>query len=319
MNNRRGWKIGIIFFVFLFLAGMFLFRGEERDFNYSQDILRSVWVEEDGLVLPYTFVGRKTVADFLKENNLMREGRSDEVSFLQDKLLFGGETLIITRTKKVFLSVGDEEKRELETTRRFASDLIIDVGIPIASDDFILPSPYAPLEENQIIEVVRVMITEELEKKDIAFETRLREDADLGWRIRKITVKGEKGVLEKKYKVISHNGKMVKKTLVSEETVREPVIEEVVQGTYVKVGKKHTGQGTWYAHTGTLAAASPWLPLGSYARVTNKENGKSVIVKINDRGPFGKNRIIDLDKVAFAKIAPIGSGVIDVMVEEVLN
>jgi rare lipoprotein A len=59
--------------------------------------------------------------------------------------------------------------------------------------------------------------------------------------------------------------------------------------------------------------------MGSYARVTNKANGKSVIVQINDRGPFGENRIIDLDKVAFAKIASLGAGVIDVKVEEVMN
>lgn len=87
----------------------------------------------------------------------------------------------------------------------------------------------------------------------------------------------------------------------------------------MKVGKTHTGLGTWYAFTGTLAAASPWLPMGSYARVVNTANGKSVIVKINDRGPFGKNRIIDLDKVAFEEIASIGAGVIEVKVEEVTN
>ena len=59
--------------------------------------------------------------------------------------------------------------------------------------------------------------------------------------------------------------------------------------------------------------------MGSYAKVTNTANGKSVIVQINDRGPFGPGRIIDLDKVAFAKIASIGAGVIGVKVEEVLN
>ncbi|MCX6765464.1 MAG: septal ring lytic transglycosylase RlpA family protein [Candidatus Moranbacteria bacterium] len=93
----------------------------------------------------------------------------------------------------------------------------------------------------------------------------------------------------------------------------------VVQGTYVKVGKSHTGTATWYSFRGGLFAASPWLPIGSYARVTNKENGKQIIVKINDRGPFGDGRIIDLDKVAFAKIAPLGQGVISVKVEEIIN
>jgi rare lipoprotein A len=77
--------------------------------------------------------------------------------------------------------------------------------------------------------------------------------------------------------------------------------------------------GTWYSYTGKRAAASLSLPLGSYARVTNPANGKSVIVVINDRGPYGKGRIIDLDKVAFEEIASLGAGVIDVKVEPVLN
>ncbi|PJA85492.1 MAG: septal ring lytic transglycosylase RlpA family lipoprotein, partial [Candidatus Moranbacteria bacterium CG_4_9_14_3_um_filter_45_14] len=59
--------------------------------------------------------------------------------------------------------------------------------------------------------------------------------------------------------------------------------------------------------------------IGSFVKVTNTENGKSVIVKINDRGPFVPSRIIDLDKVAFAKIASIGAGVIAVRMEEITN
>ena len=98
-----------------------------------------------------------------------------------------------------------------------------------------------------------------------------------------------------------------------------PVNEIRTQGTYVQVGKSSTGAGTWYAFTGTLAAASPWLPLGSYARVTNPDNGKQVIVEINDRGPFGKGRIIDLDKVAFEKISSLGAGIINVKVEPITN
>ena len=71
--------------------------------------------------------------------------------------------------------------------------------------------------------------------------------------------------------------------------------------------------------TGTMSAANPWLPMGSYVKVTNKDNGKSVIVKINDRGPFGPNRIIDLDKVAFEKIASLGQGVANIKMEEITN
>jgi len=47
-----------------------------------------------------------------------------------------------------------------------------------------------------------------------------------------------------------------------------------------------------------LSAAHPTMPLPSYARVTNKKNGNSVIVRVNDRGPFSRGRIIDVSKYA---------------------
>jgi rare lipoprotein A len=65
-----------------------------------------------------------------------------------------------------------------------------------------------------------------------------------------------------------------------------------------------------YAYT----AASKTLPLPSYARVTNLENGRSVIVRVNDRGPFVSNRIIDLSYVAAVKIGvwPRGTAMVEV-------
>ena len=63
-----------------------------------------------------------------------------------------------------------------------------------------------------------------------------------------------------------------------------------------------------------FTAASTTLPLPSYARVTNLENGKSVIVRVNDRGPFQKNRLIDLSYAAAVKIGiwPKGTGLVEV-------
>ncbi|QIW15074.1 hypothetical protein A4G20_01210 [Pasteurellaceae bacterium RH1A] len=62
-------------------------------------------------------------------------------------------------------------------------------------------------------------------------------------------------------------------------------------------------------------AAHKTLALGSYALVTNLRNGRQVIVKINDRGPFSKARIIDLSKAAAAEIGMVHSGVAKVRVE----
>lgn len=57
-----------------------------------------------------------------------------------------------------------------------------------------------------------------------------------------------------------------------------------------------------------MTAASKELPLPCYVRVMNLENGKSVIVKVNDRGPFVENRIIDLSYAAAARIGMLGTG-----------
>ena len=64
-----------------------------------------------------------------------------------------------------------------------------------------------------------------------------------------------------------------------------------------------------------LTAAHKTLAFGTWVRVTNIRNGKSVVVRINDRGPFIKGRIIDLSKSAFSAIANQRLGVIKVVVE----
>lgn len=57
-----------------------------------------------------------------------------------------------------------------------------------------------------------------------------------------------------------------------------------------------------------MSAAHPTLPLPSYVRVTNLENGKSVVVRVNDRGPFLQGRILDLSFVAAAKLGYVNRG-----------
>ncbi|QNF18285.1 septal ring lytic transglycosylase RlpA family protein [Aeromonas jandaei] len=78
-------------------------------------------------------------------------------------------------------------------------------------------------------------------------------------------------------------------------------------------GKK-TASGEIYRNN-LNSAAHMELPFGSMVRVTNLANGKSVVVKVNDRGAFKSGRIIDLSKSAFGSIANIREGVIKVKVE----
>jgi len=85
-------------------------------------------------------------------------------------------------------------------------------------------------------------------------------------------------------------------------------------------GKKFHGQrtsiGEVYDMYG-MTAAHPTLPIPSYARVTNVATGKSVIVRVNDRGPFLHDRIMDLSYVAAYKLGYINKGSTDVEVESI--
>ena len=68
-----------------------------------------------------------------------------------------------------------------------------------------------------------------------------------------------------------------------------------------------------------MTAAHPTLPIPSYARVTSARSGRSIIVRVNDRGPFHSTRIMDLSYVAAAKLGLIGPGSGQVIVEAITN
>ncbi len=77
---------------------------------------------------------------------------------------------------------------------------------------------------------------------------------------------------------------------------------------------KSTASGEIYKHE-LKTAAHKTLPFGTLVKVTNLANNKSVVVKINDRGPFVKGRIIDLSKSAAEEIGSLAQGVFEVKIE----
>ena len=79
---------------------------------------------------------------------------------------------------------------------------------------------------------------------------------------------------------------------------------------------KATANGECY-NMYAFTAAHKTLPLPTVARVTNLENGKSVVVKVNDRGPFARGRIIDLSYAAAQSIGMVGKGTAPVKVEAI--
>lgn len=92
---------------------------------------------------------------------------------------------------------------------------------------------------------------------------------------------------------------------------------------------KQCGKASWYAgptnktasgerlRHGANTAAHKTLPFGSKVRVTNRRNGRSIIVRINDRGPFIHGRIIDLTRGAASRLGFINSGVTNVCIKRI--
>ncbi|MDD5569707.1 MAG: septal ring lytic transglycosylase RlpA family protein [Bacteroidales bacterium] len=100
----------------------------------------------------------------------------------------------------------------------------------------------------------------------------------------------------------------------------------IAQNGYVEIGRatyysnkfegRKTTSGERYFKT-KYSAAHPKMPLGTYVRVTNLKNNKSVVVKVNDRCPVRKTRIIDLSRVAAHELGMINIGVCSVKVEQI--
>ncbi|MBN2408463.1 MAG: septal ring lytic transglycosylase RlpA family protein [Candidatus Aminicenantes bacterium] len=98
---------------------------------------------------------------------------------------------------------------------------------------------------------------------------------------------------------------------------------------YFPGGAVQTGVASWYGEEfhgrrtssreiydmNDLTAAHNTLPFGTMAMVTNLNNGQSVVVRINDRGPFVKNRVIDLSYAAARAVDMVGTGTAPVRIE----
>jgi rare lipoprotein A len=100
--------------------------------------------------------------------------------------------------------------------------------------------------------------------------------------------------------------------------VKEPVYEAVGLASYYgrKFNGRRTASGERY-DMHAMTAAHPGLEFGSRVEVTNLKNGRKVQVRINDRGPFIKGRIIDLSYAAAKKIGMLSQGVVKVRVRAV--
>lgn len=288
-------------------------RADSLDFS---DIKKQIFLDDNGSAFSAE-TSANTVADFLEEKNI-NLAEHDRIIPGKDSLLYPGMKIQIDRAVKIKIQC-DGKTIENYTAEKTIVGALNENNIVLGRLDKVSPDADSRPQPNSLITVTRINVEEKTVTEDIAFKTISKTDPKLGWREQKIQQAGQKGQREVRYKITYKNDKEISRVTLETKITQEPTDQIITQGTFMQLGKADKGQGTWYAFKGGLFAASTSLPRGSYAKVTNLANGKSVVVQINDYGPQGKGRIIDLDKVAFQKIASLGAGVIGVKVEPVLN
>ncbi|MGZ8581564.1 MAG: ubiquitin-like domain-containing protein [Actinomycetota bacterium] len=216
--------------------------------------------------------------------------------------------------------------RDVLTNADTTGELLSAMGIQPDADDRVRPSPETPLHAGTAVTFDEVRVVTEMEAITIPFDVHTEYTPRMtpGTPV-KVLEEGRDGRGIGTFLVTSVNGEIESRQLIGRWVEREPVTEmrlsppqSMYGGTTDvpgAVGDAQSGLATWYDPPWAgLTAAHPTLPFGTLVTVTDAETGRSVTVTINDRGPFGAGRIIDLSPEAFAVLQPLGAGVLDVSI-----
>jgi len=317
-NSKTKKILLIVGFLFLAGSGYKLYAAYDKDvpleFQNSQKVIH---VDDNGHIFPSAHAAN-TVEEAMEEAGIAL-GEHDQIIPDRNSRIYPGMKVRIDRAVRFTLSVDDTEI-EGYSAEKTIDGIIRENNIALGNLDKVSPDLLSrPYEDSEII-ITRINIEQKIIKEDIDFKTVTRTDDSLGWREEKIEQKGEKGIREVKYEITYKNGKEVSRIPLEKNILKDPVQEIVTKGTYMKLGKAQRGHASFYASSWGELNASRSIPRGGYAKVTNMDTGKSVIVKINDYGPQSPERIIDLSYTSFAKIGSLGQGILpNVKVEQILN
>jgi uncharacterized protein YabE (DUF348 family) len=216
--------------------------------------------------------------------------------------------------------------RDILTNAGTTGELLSAMGIRPDADDRVLPSLQTPLHADATVHFDEVSTDTRIEAitiphdVEVEFTTRKLPGSPV-----EILERGRDGRGIGTFLVTRVNGEIESRRLIGRWIEREPVTERRLsppESMYAgttdvpgAVGSTQSGHATWYDPPWSgLTAAHPTLPFGTLVTVIDEETGRSVTVTINDRGPFGVGRIIDLSPEAFAVLQPLGAGVLDVTI-----
>jgi Fe2+ transport system protein FeoA len=215
---------------------------------------------------------------------------------------------------------------DVSTNAPTAGALLMAMGIQPDADDRVVPPPSAPLHDGMTVRYDRVESAVRQRSARIPFPV-LTDYTDqfLPGHV-EVLAHGSSGIAADTLRVRTVNGVVVSQQVLARRVVTPPVPERRLSGPYsmysgtvVEPGTgavTQTGGASWYDPPWSgLTAAHPWLPFGTHVTVTDLATGRSVTVVIDDRGPFGEGRVIDLSPEAFAALSPLGRGLLHVQLD----
>jgi rare lipoprotein A len=173
------------------------------------------------------------------------------------------------------------------------------------------PKGGTALRSHQTVRVTTVRRVRRTEVQAVPFQTLIHYSRDVAPGQVSVEQAGAAGQARRTYLITFRNGVRASTKLVAETILVKPVDRIEVRGAAASGAE--VGDATWYGCEG-MHAAHKTLPFGTLVTVTNLDNGATVAVTINDRGPYADGRIIDLCDGAFAQIAPLGQGVAHVKI-----
>jgi rare lipoprotein A len=208
------------------------------------------------------------------------------------------------------------------TNARTTGELLSAMGITPGAHDRVRPSSGTPLHVGSTVVLDRVQILTRELRRSIPFATRTLWTTALPIGEVDVVSHGMAGLAFVTERMVMVNGRIESTSVIGERVLRPavdlvrrsgPASPAIPQG--IPGGHFAGGLATWYDPPWSgLTAASPWIPFGTQVAVTDVATGRTVIVVINDRGPFSPGRIIDLSPEAFSVLSPLGRGVLDVRI-----
>lgn len=250
---------GIIFAVLLILAIVFYLDPLSKDVTINEG-------SETKVVSTYVH----TVKELLvKENIALQE--YDRVEPGLDSILVNNMIVDIIHAKPVKI-ICDGETKEIKTTAQTVQDVLSQTNISINEKDKVVPGVLEPFNEK--IQVIRVEKKQVTENKSIAYKTETREDTKLYKGERRIIKKGQKGIEEQTFEIVTEDGKETVRELISKALIREPVSQIVAVGTkewasragkQINFSKVFDMSATAYTHTGHRTYTGIWPSVGTVA------------------------------------------------------